>query len=332
MTSGEDPGPTGRVQALRGRAEAVAQRARSWVEERRAEQLPMDLAIRFYERDREQFAAVLGAAVALRLFLFLVPAVVTVVGLLSAVLPRDRWDDVMQQAAITGQLAGQVTDAMQTSRSKWFVVFLGGLWLSTWAGRNLALVLAACSSAAWRLDVRANRMTLRAAGTVTLLAFGVFLSASVVSRLRSSFGLAGETTSWIVAAVVMGAAWFAIGWALPRGTRDPGALLPGAALVGLLVAALQWFLQFYLPSKVARASAWAGGTGAAVAVLGSMFVIGRLMASSFILNAVVYERLGSVSELVFSLPGLRRLPRRFPSLARFFDLPPHGGSADRPAG
>lgn len=127
MTSGEDPGPTGRVQALRGRAEAVAQRARSWVEERRAEQLPMDLAIRFYERDREQFAAVLGAAVALRLFLFLVPAVVTVVGLLSAVLPRDRWDDVMQQAAITGQLAGQVTDAMQTSRSKWFV------WCS-WAG------------------------------------------------------------------------------------------------------------------------------------------------------------------------------------------------------
>ena len=43
--------------------------------------------------------------------------------------------------------------------------------------------------------------------------------------------------------------------------------------------------------------------GAAVVTLGYMFLIGRVMASSFILDAVVYERIGSVSELVFGVTG-----------------------------
>jgi hypothetical protein len=51
-----------------------------------------------------------------------------------------------------------------------------------------------------------------------------------------------------------------------------------------------------------------------------MFLIGRLMASSLILNATIWERLGSISTLVFSLPVLRRIPMRFPSVERFFDL------------
>ena len=51
-----------------------------------------------------------------------------------------------------------------------------------------------------------------------------------------------------------------------------------------------------------------------------MFLIGRVMASSFILDAVVYERIGSVSELAFALPGVRRIPERFPRVRRYFDL------------
>lgn len=289
----------------------------------------MDLAVSFYERDREQFASVLGAAVALRLFLFIVPAVIAAVGLVTAVVPRERLEDLLQEASVTGSVAVEITTAANASRSAWFVLFLGGLWLSIWAGRNLAIVLAACSGAAWRMDARQSRATLRTAGTITLLAFGIVITAALVNRLRESFGVAGATTSWAVAALVMGAAWFAVSWVLPRATRDPGAILPGAALVGIMLAAIQWFLQYYLPSKVARASAVAGGTGAAVAVLGAMFIIGRVMAASFVLDAVVFDRLGSVSGLVFGLPGLRRLPRRFPRLASFFDLAPADAAEER---
>jgi uncharacterized BrkB/YihY/UPF0761 family membrane protein len=264
---------------LRGRVDALSSRAESWVERRRREAVPMDLAVSFYERDRDQFASVLGAAVALRLFLFMVPAVLAAVGVLTAVVPQRKVEALIRGTSVTGSVAEEVAKATEASRSAWILLLLGGLWVSIWAGRNLAIVLAACSGAAWRLEASRSRADLRTAGAVTLLAFGIVVCLAVVNRLRASFGLAGVTTSWVVAAAIIGIAWFAVSWTLPRGTPDPGALLPGAVLVGVVLAAIQWFLQYYLPEKVERASAVAGGTGTAVAVLSSMFVIGRVMAA-----------------------------------------------------
>jgi hypothetical protein len=44
------------------------------------------------------------------------------------------------------------------------------------------------------------------------------------------------------------------------------------------------------------------------------------------LNAVMYERIGSITGFVFGLPVLRILPKRSPKFARFFgladDVPP----------
>jgi len=79
-------------------------------------------------------------------------------------------------------------------------------------------------------------------------------------------------------------------------------------------------MQFYLPSRIARSSEVMGSLGFSVAVLGYMFLLGRLMAAGLVFNAVVYERFGSISGWVFSLPGLRRLPRRSRRLREFFDL------------
>jgi hypothetical protein len=39
-----------------------------------------------------------------------------------------------------------------------------------------------------------------------------------------------------------------------------------------------------------------------------------------VVDAVVYERFGSITQFVFSLPGVRALPRRSPRLRRFFAL------------
>ena len=65
-----------------------------------------------------------------------------------------------------------------------------------------------------------------------------------------------------------------------------------------------------------------GSLGLSIAILGCMFLAGRLLASSLVLDAVVFERFGSISGIVFALPGLRRLPARFPRLERFFALDP----------
>lgn len=63
-----------------------------------------------------------------------------------------------------------------------------------------------------------------------------------------------------------------------------------------------------------------GSLGATVASLGYLFVIGRVMAGTVVLNAVIYEQIGSISVFVFELPGLQRLPVRFPGLRTYFDL------------
>lgn len=44
------------------------------------------------------------------------------------------------------------------------------------------------------------------------------------------------------------------------------------------------------------------------------------MVASLAVSAVIFEQLGSVSRLVVVLPGIRHSPRRFPSVARYFDV------------
>lgn len=281
----------------------------------------MDLACIYVERDREQLTAILGSAIALRLFLFMVPTVAMVGAIILLLFGPGGLEQLVQQASVTGELAQEVNSATDASTSTLIITVVTSAWLAAWAGRNLVVVLAACSGTAWRLAVAERRATLRVAGTVTMLVFAIVFTASVTNRLRSDFGIAGSTTSWIVGAVAFTAAWFAVMWVLPKGTPDPGAIIPGAALVGVSLTVLQWFMQFYLPSKLERSSELTGSVGTSVAVLGSMFLIGRVMASSFVVNSVIFERIGSISVPLFALPGVRRLPERFPALVEWFDLP-----------
>ncbi len=109
--------------------------------------------------------------------------------------------------------------------------------------------------------------------------------------------------------------------ALPRPTRDPGALVPGAAVFAFALTLVQWFMHYYLPFRIEASSQTMGSLSVTVASLGYLFVIGRLMAGTVVLNAVVYEQFGTISTLVFGLPLLERIPRRFPRVAAFFDLP-----------
>ena len=310
----------GIVRRLKDTGEQRSSQAKDWLEQRRVEAMPVDLAVQYYERDRDSFASVLGAAIALRLFLFIVPTLLVVMSIILLVAGHDSVRSLAENSGITGDLASQVDEATRTNTSTNLGLLVGGLWLTLWAGRSLTKVLAACSAGAWRMEGRLSRATFRMAAAVTTLIFLVVITAAVLNRVKQEQGIAVVTTSWLAAGVLYGVAWFFVSATLPRGTRDPGALLPGALLLGAAFSALSWFMQYYLPARLERSTALAGGLGVAVATLGYMFLVGRLMASSFILNAVVYDRIGSVSNLVFSLPGLRHLPRRFPRLARYFDL------------
>jgi hypothetical protein len=312
------------------RGEAATTRARDWFDIHR-EDTSVDLAVLLYERDRETFASVLGSAIAMRLFLFFVPVIVFCVGVANLIAGSKRLGQLINSANVTGTVAKQIESSLNTAGGKgsWALV-ISGIFGSIWAGRSLTRVLAACSAGAWRLGGVGAKATLRMAGMVTSFLFVVIVVSSAINRFRNDAGFAVTTGSVVLAGVVYALAWFVVTWTLPRSTKDPGALLPGAALFGLTMALLQWFMQFYLPNKISRSSSTMGSIGFAVAVLGYLFFIGRIMAGSFILDAVMFEKFGSVSEVVFALPVIRAIPRRSPKVRHFFDLPEPPEPVDTP--
>ncbi len=102
--------------------------------------------------------------------------------------------------------------------------------------------------------------------------------------------------------------------------NDPGALLPGAFAVGVVQGSVQAVLQAYTEGRVARTTDTYGDLAVTLAILGNLFILGRIMTASFVVTAVTYERFGSLSEAIFALPFVRRLPRRYRWLAEFFSL------------
>ena len=92
------------------------------------------------------------------------------------------------------------------------------------------------------------------------------------------------------------------------GDARSDALLPGAVLVGAVLTGMQAIATIYLPDKLGRASALYGAIGTTVVTLGWFFFVARAMVFGMSLDAVIYERFGSISQFVFGLPLVRALP------------------------
>ena len=194
-----------------------------------------------------------------------------------------------------------------------------GLWGVLVAGRSLSRVLYAASAAAWGLPP-GDRARLRAVGGVAGLVCTIGVISILIGRIRESFGLGPATASFLPALLIYAVAWLGISMFLPRATEDPGALLPGSLLVALSLTVMNAVSELYLPDRLDHASQLYGAFGATVVTLGWFFILGRAIIIAMELNAVIYDRHGGISQVVFSLPVLRTLARRSPRVRRFFGL------------
>jgi uncharacterized BrkB/YihY/UPF0761 family membrane protein len=284
-----------------------------------------ETGVRIVERDRDAAGTLLGSALALRFFLFFLPLILFGLGVMGLV---GRYADVdagASQVGITGALADQIDDGFnQGSTAPWLATITGLLGIVT-TGRSLTRALVVSSGLSWKLGGQ-HRMSVRVLGTVVGLTVGVAVSAALLNRIRAATGLAVASMGFVVVVGVYIVLFSFVYLALPRGTTDPGAALPGAVLVALTLAGMQAFSMLYLPAQISRSSTTYGAIGVAITTLGWFFILGRAIAFSFAVNAIVFEQHGSLSRVVFSLPVLRTIPRRSARFAQFFDLVPH----DRP--
>lgn len=276
----------------------------------------VDVVLRIHERDRSTAGMVVGSAVAFRLFLFFVPLLLFLVGLAGFV--GGTVDDAdIETAGLGGGLADQIRSALsQPHSTRWIAVGLGAVGMAS-AGRALSKTMVSASCLAWRLPVVA-KASLRLTGAIVGLIAGVGLVSVIVNRVRADLGLAVTGMSFGVALVAYAIAWMLVMAGLPRPTRDPAVLVPGALVLAGILVGMQAVSQLYLPGRFSHASEVYGAIGTSVVTLGWFFILGRAIVLSMTLNAVVLERFGSISDALFALPILRALPRRSPRLARFF--------------
>jgi uncharacterized BrkB/YihY/UPF0761 family membrane protein len=301
----------------KARASAGQTKASTLLDKHRHRPL-VDVALRFYHRDREAAGTLVGSALAFRLFLFFVPFLLFVVGLTGFLSSQIGSNDV-EGAGLAGGIAQQINTALtQPNSTRWIATIVGLVGMFS-TGRALSKVLAAASCLSWHLPVRA-KASVRAVGGTVGLVVGIGIVAAIVNKIRHDLGIGAAGISFLAAFAIYLVAWTLLSLLLPRATPDPGVLLPGAALVALTLAGLQAVSQLYLPDRLSRASQLYGAMGTVIVTLGWFFIVARAIVLSMSLNAVLFERFGSISTFVFELPVLRILPRRWAWFRRFFQL------------
>jgi uncharacterized BrkB/YihY/UPF0761 family membrane protein len=302
-------------------AGGLVQRTMAALNERfsRYEDRPLvDVGLRIYRRDREITGTVAGSAIAFRLFLFFVPLLLFVVGLAGFVSHLVDADDVNDDAGLSGSLAAQIEVALsQPTQTRWVAVGIGLFGILT-AGYSLSKVMVAASAFGWQLPERPKAAP-KIVGALVGLITGVGLIALIINRIRADRGVGVASVSFIAAFIIYLVAWLAVSMLLPRGTRDPGALLPGATIVALTLTGMQAVSQLYIPDRLSRASQLYGTFGATIVTLGWFFILGRAIVLGIVCNAVIHERFGSITNFVFSWPIVRLL-RRSKLVRTVFDL------------
>jgi uncharacterized BrkB/YihY/UPF0761 family membrane protein len=286
---------------------------------RRYETTPLvDFGMRIYHRDRQITGTVVGSAIAFRLFLFFVPLLLFLVGIAGFVSHVVDADDINDEAGLSGSLAAQIDTALsQPTQTRWLAVLIGLFGVGT-AGYSLSKVMVASSALGWQLPDRPKASPKIVGAFVGLIA-GVGLIAMLINRIRAELGLGVASVSFLAAFCIYVVAWLIVSMVLPKGTNDPGALLPGAAIVALTLTGMQAVSQLLIPGRLSRASALYGTFGATIVTLGWFFILGRAIVLGIVCNAVIHERFGNVANFVFSWPLIRVL-RKSKLVQRVFHL------------
>ena len=140
---------------------------------------------------------------------------------------------------------------------------LGLVGIAT-TGRSLTRALLLSSALSWNLGGK-QKIPVRAMAVVVGIIVGVAVIAAIMNRIRDATGIAVASVAFTGVAAVYGVLWSVLYMTLPRGTSDPGAALPGASIVAVVLACLQAVTQLYLPRQIEQASSLYGSLGVGIA-------------------------------------------------------------------
>jgi membrane protein len=249
------------------------------------------LLIEFVRRWTSTNASVLAGHLAYRVFVFLLPLIVLLVGVLgyassAGVNLEEQGDSGLRFGeAIASTMADTGTQARD---GRLQLVILGGFAVLL-AASGLVKALQLVFATAWGISPKTGRSRLVILGRF-LPGVLVILAAVALRRWLSRSGFVLTLGSEVLGVIINAIALLGLSWVLPRRATNPIDLLPGAIVGGIGLGALHIAALVYFPNKIERASALYGTLGIALVALLYLFLLGQAIVASALVNAVWLDR------------------------------------------
>jgi uncharacterized BrkB/YihY/UPF0761 family membrane protein len=187
--------------------------------------------------------------------------------------------------------AANVIEQARAQSSVGALVGLGvGLFAMFFASRSALKSLRIVHSLAWNLPMQ--RRPVRAISSVIFAAsaIGLWIAIAAIGVLRSH-GVLG----WLAIVLLRTALYGGISVWISAVTPHPDGVtwrdyLPGALAMAISIQVLQVFSEVYLVYKAQHLSKLYGGLGVAVVLLLWLYIVGRMIVASAMLNATLWEQ------------------------------------------
>jgi uncharacterized BrkB/YihY/UPF0761 family membrane protein len=269
------------------RARARARQLEAWVLENRPRHASIDASFQIAERDQRIAASVLAGGIAFRLFLWLLPLALILGGVIGFV-PRAA-KDAAEEVGLTEAAVDSVATAAEQAESGRWVLLLVGAWLLLWTGYTSVRALRLVHALAWGMRPPRGGSPLKASLVFSGACLLLLAVPGIAAWLREASGGVGLATTLLSIAAFF-AVWLWGSWQLPHRDAPWRALVPGAIFFAVGVQAMHLFIALYVAHKLERASALYGGLGLAATFLFVLYLGGRLIVASAILNSTLWER------------------------------------------
>ena len=247
----------------------------------------MRLAYAAFESDRKQAGALLAGGIAYRLFLWLLPTALSLVGLVGLVADFSSRspEQVAHDAGFGAALAVTVAQATNRSGSGSLYLLLLGAVLTLWAGRSVVKALRLTSAVAWRVQPPPLERSIVASLTYTAIAIGLMLLPSVLPLLhRGPLGLDVIVELVLLTGLVALSVWMQSILPHPEGARWK-AFLPGAIVFAVGADLLRIATQVYFAGRLGRVDDLYGALGLAAVFMAWLYLGGRLIVACFAVSA-----------------------------------------------
>jgi uncharacterized BrkB/YihY/UPF0761 family membrane protein len=283
--SGTGDGPeAGRLESVRARARDVPARLTA----ARSRHASVDASFDLLERDRGLAASVLAGGIAFRLFLWLLPLALLLGGVLGFT-SSDSSQDIAQKLGLTATAADAVGQAVQEAGAGRWALLLIGVSALLWTSSRSVLAVRRVYALVWGVPPSRAGNPFKEAVAFSGACLLLLAIPAGAARLRDVAAGPGIVAALLAPAGFFGI-WLWISAFLPHRDAPLRALVPGAVLAALAMQVIHVFAAFYIAAKLERASALYGGLGLAATLLFILYVVGRVVVSSAVLNAELWRR------------------------------------------